>query len=50
MIIEPNAKTLYDPAILERFPEFEVINFTDDVLDTQSDMFLINKGTFSSMQ
>ncbi|CDW90407.1 UNKNOWN [Stylonychia lemnae] len=33
----------------EKFPPFNIEEFTDDVLETQSDMQMINKGTFSSM-
>ena len=47
---EPNTKTIYDFSLFDRFPEFSVNSFTDQVLDTKSDLSHINKGTFSSVQ
>ena len=46
---EPNARTFYDPSLLENFPKFSLDEFSDENLDTKSNMFLINKGTFSSL-
>eukprot|EP00347_Sterkiella_histriomuscorum_P020884 403336094 len=46
---EPKNKVFYDQSLFDKFTPFVVSDITDDVLDTQSDMFLINKGTFSSL-